>query len=61
MIGKIKKFFSEVMVELKKVSWSTRREILDSTWIILLSAGFLGIYIASADFVLSKFVGLIIR
>ncbi len=61
MFGKIKKFFTEVIVELKKVSWSTKREVIDATWIILFSAGFLGIYIATTDFVLSKFVGLIIR
>lgn len=51
----------EVAVELKKVSWSTRQELLDATWLILLSSAFLGVYIGAADFVLSKIVGLLIK
>ncbi|HBG61036.1 MAG: preprotein translocase subunit SecE [Omnitrophica WOR_2 bacterium GWF2_38_59] len=61
MLVKIKKFVSEVVVELKKVSWSTRKELIDATWIIILSSSFLGIFIAVVDFVLSKLLGLIIR
>ncbi len=61
MIGKVQNFFSEVAVELKKVSWSTRQELLDSTWVILISSAILGVFIAITDFVLSKLVGLIIH
>ncbi|MCD4781467.1 MAG: preprotein translocase subunit SecE [Candidatus Omnitrophica bacterium] len=61
MIGKVRKFFSEVVIELKKVSWSSRSEVIDATWIILFSAIFVGLYIALSDFILSKFLGLIIR
>lgn len=61
MIGKIKKFITEVVVELKKVSWSTKRELLDSTWIVIVSSAFLGVFIGLTDFVLSKIIGLIIR
>ena len=61
MIGKIKNFVMEVVVELKKVSWSTRKELMEATWLILLSSAFLGVYIGAADFVLSKIVGLLIR
>ena len=61
MIGKVQKFVSEVVVELKKVSWSTRQELFEATWIVLLSSAFLGVYIGATDFVLSKFVGLLIR
>ena len=61
MIGKIKKFFAEVVVELKKVSWVTRQELVDATWVVLVSAFCLGIFIGSMDLVLSKFLGIIIR
>ena len=61
MIAKIKKFFSEVIVELKKVSWSSRREVLDSTWIVLISSVSLGIFIGITDSVLSNIIGLIIK
>ncbi|MCK5012262.1 MAG: preprotein translocase subunit SecE [Candidatus Omnitrophica bacterium] len=60
MIGKVKKFISEVMVELKKVSWSTRKDLIDATWIVFLSSIFLGVFIGATDFVLSKLVGIII-
>lgn len=61
MIGKIKKFISEVTVELKKVSWSTKREVRDSTWIVLMSSIGLGLFIGVTDFVLSKIIGVVIR
>ena len=51
----------EVVVELKKVSWSTRKELFEATWIVIISSAFLGVYIGTADFVLSKLVGLLIR
>ena len=61
MITKIKKFFTEVVVELKKVSWSTRRELIESTKVVLISTAFLGIFIAVVDVVISKFIGVIIN
>ena len=60
MIRKVQKFVSEVAVELKKVSWSTRKDLLDATWIVILSSVLLGIFIGGTDFVLSKLLGLII-
>ena len=61
MIAKIRNFVTEVIVELKKVSWSTRQELFEATWIVLISSAFLGVYIGTTDFVLSKLVGLLIR
>ena len=60
MFAKIGTFFNEVVVELKKVSWTTRPELIDSTLIVLLSTAILGVLIGVIDFVLSKFLGLII-
>ena len=60
MFGKIKKFISEVVVELKKVSWSTKQELLDATKVVIVSSFLLGFFIAGTDFVLSKALGLII-
>ena len=61
MFGKIQKFVSEVSVELKKVSWLTRQELVDATWIVIFSTAFLGIFISGTDFVLSKLLGIVIR
>jgi len=61
MIGKVKKFFSEVTVELRKVSWPTRSELRDATWIVIISSFMLGIYIGVTDVVLSKMLRFFIR
>jgi preprotein translocase subunit SecE len=61
MFGKIKKFLAEVTAELKKVSWSTRSELLESTQVVLISTAFLGIFIAVTDVVLSRCIGVIIK
>jgi len=61
MIGKIRKFISEVVAELKKVSWSTRRDLIDSTWVVIISSAILGVFIGASDFVLSKLVELLFK
>ena len=61
MFAKVSKFFSEVVVELKKVSWSTRSELIESTQVVLISTAALGIFIAVMDIVISKFIGLLIK
>lgn len=57
----IKKFLIEVKVELTKVSWSTRKELVSATWLVILTTGFLGIFIGVIDFALSKILSLLIK
>ena len=59
--AKVKKFILEVTTELKKVAWSTRKDVIDATWVVIVSSLFLGLFIGGADFVLSKLLGIIIR
>ena len=54
MFGKIGKFVSEVSVELKKVSWSTRKDLVDAVWVVIVSSLLLGLFIGGTDFALSK-------
>lgn len=61
MVSKIRKFLSEAIAELKKVSWSTRQEVIEATWVVLVSAAFLGLFIATADFFLSIFINSLIN
>ena len=51
----------EAASELKKVSWSTKQELMEATWIVIISSGVLGLFIGITDFVLSKLVGLLIQ
>jgi len=50
-----------MIVELKKVSWTTKQELIDSTWIVFISSAFLAVFIWVTDMVLSKFISLIIK
>lgn len=61
MIARVNKFFTEVVVELKKVSWSTRSELIESTQVVLISTAALGVFIAVVDVVISKFIGVLIK
>ena len=61
MIAKVQTFVGEVLAEMKKVSWTTRRELMDSTLVVIFSSLLLGVFIAGLDFFLSKGVTIIFR
>lgn len=61
MFAKISNFISEVTVELKKVSWPTRSELIGSTIVVIISVAVMAAYIGICDFIFSKAVHLIIR
>jgi preprotein translocase subunit SecE len=61
MIAKIQNFTAEVMAEMKKVSWTTRKELLDSTLIVIFSSLAVGIFVGVIDFFLSKGVTTLIK
>jgi preprotein translocase subunit SecE len=61
MANKIGGFLSEVKTELKKVSWSTRKELISSTWIVIISVSLLTLFIGIVDFIISRAVNMVIR
>jgi preprotein translocase subunit SecE len=61
MFAKIGNFISEVTVELKKVSWPTKNELIGSTIVVIISVALMAIFIGVCDFIFSKVVHLIIR
>lgn len=64
MIKKIKKFpkfLREVKEELKKVNWSSREEVIGATFVVIVGAAFLTIYIALIDTGLSKLLQLFLK
>ena len=64
MIKKIKRipaFFKEVKEELKKVNWSSRRELISAAILVVVVSTLLTIYIAGIDLGLSKAVQFIIK
>ncbi len=61
MFAKIRNFSTEAVAELKKVSWLTQKDLIDSTKIVLISIFILGLFIAVIDLILSKGLSFIIR
>ena len=61
MISNIQKFIGEVLAEMKKVSWTTRRELVDSTLIVIFSSFLLGIFVGIIDYAFSRGVAVIIK
>ncbi len=61
MITKTKSFIAEVVAEMKKVSWTTRAELIDSTLIVIFASLILGIFIAGIDVIFAKGVTTILQ
>ena len=60
-LGTVFKFFKEVRVELGKVTWPNREELIGSTVIVIVLSLVMAAYIGFLDFVLSGIFGRIIR
>jgi preprotein translocase subunit SecE len=53
MIDKIKKFVSDVIVELKKVSWPSREELRGSTMVVIVTVILVAVFIGLVDRILA--------
>jgi preprotein translocase subunit SecE len=60
-IEKIRVFVAEVVTELKKSSWPTRKELVDSTIVVVVSTLILGVFVALADLVFIRIVNLLTK
>ena len=56
MFGSINNYFKSVSAELKKVSWMTKNQIVNSTIIVLIFAFIIAIFLFVLDFGLSEIV-----
>lgn len=54
----IRMFFGEMVVELGKATWPTRRELVDFTLVVIIAVALLGFFTSIADFSLVQFVDL---
>ena len=59
MANKVANFVKEVKVEMTKVAWPTRDELMGSTVIVLVSLAILAGFIGVCDIILSKLVNII--
>lgn len=59
--NRVTKFFKDVKVELKKVSWPTKNELIGSTTVVIVAVILLGIAIGIWDFILSRIINFLLR
>lgn len=55
------KFLKEVKLELKKVKWPNKQEVIKMTLIVISVSLAVGLFIGLLDFILTKLVGIIIK
>jgi len=60
MIQKISQYFNDVQVEMKKVTWLSKEEMLGSTVIVGVFSVMIALFLFFVDFGLSEFVSRII-
>jgi preprotein translocase subunit SecE len=58
MFRKINEFFQEVKQELKKVVFPTKKEVIGSTWVVIITVLICDVFLGVVDMGLSKFITL---
>jgi len=58
---KIKSFLLEVKLELSKVSWSTRKELMASTVLVITVTSIMTVFIGIVDLGLSRFLSVVFK
>jgi len=54
LLGKIGLYYRQVVAELRKVIWPTRKELVNYTWVVLIFVLFIIGFVALADYLFSK-------
>lgn len=61
MFNKLKEFFQEVKIEIKKVVYPSREELIGSTWVVIFTAIVISVFLGIVDLGLSKLVKIALR
>ena len=61
LINALKTFLGEVKVELKKCTWPTRRELVGSTTVVVISVAILGVFVGLSDTTLMGLLRAVLR
>lgn len=56
MIKRIRQFFREVKIEVKKVVYPSRHELVGSTWVVIVTVLIISAYLGIVDLGLSELV-----
>jgi preprotein translocase subunit SecE len=61
MINRIKQFFREVKIEIKKVVFPSKDELVGSTWVVIITVLIVSFYLGMVDMGLSELVKRLLR
>jgi len=61
MIKKIKDFLREVKIEIKKVAFPSKDELIGSTWVVIIVVLIVSLFLGIVDLGLSKIIRLALR
>ncbi len=61
VISKPINFLKEVRLELGKVAWSTRQELIDSTIVVIVVTAIMSVFIGLIDIFLSKLLSILFK
>jgi preprotein translocase subunit SecE len=61
MLEKIKQFLKEVKFELTKVTWTSKQELIYSTYIVIVVSIVVAVFIGIVDMVLSNLATMLLR
>jgi preprotein translocase subunit SecE len=61
MVNKTKEFFRDVKVEVKKVVFPTREELIGSTWVVIITVIVISLFLGVVDLGLTRLVGIALR
>ena len=59
--GRSRRFLAEVRNELSRVTWPSRKEVYATTFVVIVTSIFFGVYLWGLDLVLNGIVGWIFR
>ena len=60
LVEKVKQFYMEVRIELKKISWPLKKETVASTSVVLIIVLIISFFLGVADMVLSRLIRIIL-
>ena len=61
MVEKIRAFFQDVSVELRKVSWPTRQDTVKATVVVVVTSVIVAFFLGIVDVVLARIVTTIMK
>jgi preprotein translocase subunit SecE len=60
-LTRARRFLTEVRNEMGRVTWPTRREVYATTFVVILTAVFFGVYLWGVDLLLNRLVSWIFQ